>query len=449
MNRPGAPVLPALPPVPSELAETLPAAFAPAGSSQDPASGVPIRALEAYRHAAAIVDAADPACQVDWALVAAIGKVESDHGRYAGNAIDGSGVVRPGIYGLPLNGHNNTATVFDSDGGLLDRDTQWDRAVGPMQFIPTTWDTVGVDADGDGTKDPQNISDAATATAVYLCSGPGDLTQPTDLRAAVLRYNQSDAYVQQVVAIADAYRRGVTALPATALTSAQLDAAPYLPSGEPQVSLPARRRRPPSSGQPSSGASSSGSSGDSGSRDSGDSGDSGGAGGSSPQPQPSPSPTSPGVVGHADRHRRVRQRNAPRAPPPRRPPRRPRPRRRPPRSPRARSSASSGSATSVSDAARPGTLTAPARGAAAAIPGSRSVWCPEAGPTWSALSLGIEAVRRAGSAQEAGDHRHRHDDDQHRDGHPPAKRGGHRAASGTVSDRGVVVTRRRGRRWVS
>ncbi|HET6693336.1 MAG TPA: hypothetical protein VFG97_03465, partial [Pedococcus sp.] len=101
VNRPGAPVLPALPPVPSELAETLPAAFA--GSSQDPASGVPIRALEAYRHAAAI------------------GKVESDHGRYAGNAIDGSGVVRPGIYGLPLNGHNNTATVFDSDGGLLDR----------------------------------------------------------------------------------------------------------------------------------------------------------------------------------------------------------------------------------------------------------------------------------------------------------------------------------------
>lgn len=294
VNRPGAPLLPALPPVPSELAETLPAAFA--GSSQDPASGVPIRALEAYRHAAAIVDAADPACQVDWALVAAIGKVESDHGRYAGNAIDGSGVVRPGIYGLPLNGHNNTATVLDSDGGLLDRDTQWDRAVGPMQFIPTTWDTVGVDADGDGTKDPQNIADAATATAVYLCSGPGDLTQPTDLRSAVLRYNQSDAYVQQVVAIADVYRRGVTALAATALTSAQLDAAPYLPSGEPRVSPAGSTPTSPSSGQPSSGASSSGSSGDSGSRDSGDSGDSGGAGGSSPQPQPSPSPTSPGVV---------------------------------------------------------------------------------------------------------------------------------------------------------
>ena len=293
VNRPGAPVLPALPPVPSELAETLPAAFSPAGSTQDPASGVPIRALEAYRHAAAIVDAADPGCQVDWALVAAIGKVESDHGRYAGNAIDDSGVVRPGIYGLPLNGHNNTATVADSDGGLLDRDTQWDRAVGPMQFIPTTWETVGVDADGDGTKDPQSIADAATATAVYLCSGPGDLTQPTDLHAAVLRYNQSDAYVQQVVAIADAYRRGVTALPATALTSAQLDADPYLPSGEPPVSPAGSTPTSPSSGQPSRDASSSGSSGDGGSSDSGDSG---GAGGSSPQPEPSPSPTSRGAV---------------------------------------------------------------------------------------------------------------------------------------------------------
>jgi hypothetical protein len=296
-NRPGAPVLPALPPVPSALAETRPAAFSLVSSPRDSPSGIPIRALEAYRHAAATVDAADPTCQIDWALVAAIGKVESNHGRYAGNAIDDSGTVRPGIYGLPLNGRNNTATIPDSDGGLLDRDTQWDRAVGPMQFIPTTWDTVGVDADGNGTKDPQSISDAATATAVYLCSGPGDLTQPTDLRSAVLRYNRSDAYVRQVVSIADAYRRGVTVLAATALTSAQTAAPPYLPSHElerPPAGAGASTPAPSAtSSRPASSRGSTGGGGASGT--SGTDGTSGGSG-SSPEPGPSPAPTRAGAV---------------------------------------------------------------------------------------------------------------------------------------------------------
>ncbi len=121
--------------------------------------------------------------------------------------------------------------VHDSDGGTIDRDPVWDRAVGPMQFIPGTWRTVGVDADGDGVKNPQNLSDAATATAVYLCSGPGDLTQPTDLRSAIMRYNQSEPYVQQVIAIADGYRRGVSVLPAQALSAEQRNGSPYLPSG--------------------------------------------------------------------------------------------------------------------------------------------------------------------------------------------------------------------------
>ncbi len=232
LTRPGAPVLPPLPPIPGEVASSLPAtAPSPEIAPAVAAAGIPTRALEAYKRAATLVDAADPACGIDWALVAAIGKVESDHGRYAGNGLDESGTVRPGIYGLPLNGSNNTAVIRDSDGGSLDRDTQWDRAVGPMQFIPGTWRSVGVDADGDGSKNPQNMADAATATAVYLCSGPGDLTQPGDLRSAILRYNYSDAYVAQVVALADGYRRGVTVLPSHDLTDDQLTAAPYLPSG--------------------------------------------------------------------------------------------------------------------------------------------------------------------------------------------------------------------------
>ena len=233
---PAIPPLPELPELPAPP-EQQPTSFSEAGAV--PASmstnGIPAAALAAYQRAAQLVDAADPACKVDWALVAAIGKVESNHGRYGGNGIDHDGTVRPGIYGIPLNGANATAVVHDTDGGALDRDSTWDRAVGPMQFIPGTWRVVGVDANGDGRKDPQNIDDAATATAVYLCSGPGDLSTDSGARSAVLRYNQSDAYADQVLAIARGYRGGYTVEPTGDLTAAQRTGTPYLPSGQEQT----------------------------------------------------------------------------------------------------------------------------------------------------------------------------------------------------------------------
>jgi Transglycosylase SLT domain len=178
-------------------------------------SAIPVRALEAYRRAASLADSADPACRIDWALVAAIGRVESNHARFGGNQLDSAGVAQPGIIGIRLDGSNGTARITDSDGGLLDHDTVYDRAVGPMQFIPSTWRVVGVDANGDGVKNPQDIVDAATTTAVYLCSGPGDLTHPNDLHAAIMRYNASESYVALVTSIAQTYRLGVSALPAT------------------------------------------------------------------------------------------------------------------------------------------------------------------------------------------------------------------------------------------
>lgn len=61
------------------------------------ANGTPAQALAAYQRAAQLLRPADPECRVDWPLVAAIGKVESDHGRYAGNGLDLNGTVRPGI----------------------------------------------------------------------------------------------------------------------------------------------------------------------------------------------------------------------------------------------------------------------------------------------------------------------------------------------------------------
>jgi Transglycosylase SLT domain len=152
--------------------------------------------------------------------LAAIGRVESNHARFGGNQLDSAGVAQPGIIGIALDGRNGTARIMDTDRGRLDHDTVYDRAVGPMQFIPSTWRVVGVDADGDGVKNPQDMADAATSTGIYLCSGPGDLSRPSDLRAAVMRYNASDSYVRTVTAIADAYRHGVRALPASALPAA-------------------------------------------------------------------------------------------------------------------------------------------------------------------------------------------------------------------------------------
>ncbi len=176
-------------------------------------TGIPVLALEGYRRAASLVSSADPSCHIDWALLAAIGRVESNHGRFGGNRLDSAGVAQPGIIGIPLDGSNGTARITDSDRGLLDRDAVYDRAVGPMQFIPSTWTVVGVDADGDGFKNPQDMVDAASSAAIYLCSGPGDLDLPGDLRAAIMRYNASDPYVQMVTDLAEIYRLGVSVLP--------------------------------------------------------------------------------------------------------------------------------------------------------------------------------------------------------------------------------------------
>jgi len=206
---------------PARISAVPHAVAAPGGVSSTPVTldraGIPVRALKAYREAASLIEAADPASHIDWALLAAIGRVESDHARFGGNQLDAAGVAQPGIIGIPLDGLNGTALITDSDGGRLDRDNSFDRAVGPMQFIPSTWRIAGTDADGDGVKNPQDMADAAAATAIYLCSGPGDLSQPGDLRAAIMRYNASDPYAQTVTAIADAYRLGITVLPASDL----------------------------------------------------------------------------------------------------------------------------------------------------------------------------------------------------------------------------------------
>jgi membrane-bound lytic murein transglycosylase B len=172
------------------------------------ASGIPAAALAAYQRAETVINAADKACHLPWQLLAAIGRVESDHGRVNGNTLDDEGLATPGIYGIALNGKNDTRAIPDTDAGQYDSDARWDRAVGPMQFIPSTWSVVGVDGDSDGRRNPQDIDDAALASAVYLCSGKDDLATEPGLRASIYRYNHSNEYVDLVLSFMEAYLDG-------------------------------------------------------------------------------------------------------------------------------------------------------------------------------------------------------------------------------------------------
>jgi chitodextrinase len=207
----------------------------PATISDLAASGIPEVALRAYRSAEATLAKADPGCRLHWSLLAGIGRVESDHGRFGGAVLRTDGRPDPAIIGIPLDGRPGVARIGDSDGGAYDGDTTYDRAVGPMQFIPGTWDMVGADGDGDGTADPQNIYDAALAAGIYLCSGPEDLSARPGQEAAVFRYNHSDSYVALVLALADAYASGtpVDRLPVgvpTSETPTVSDKAPTKPA---------------------------------------------------------------------------------------------------------------------------------------------------------------------------------------------------------------------------
>ncbi len=173
--------------------------------------GIPTTALRAYHSAAHRELTLDAKCGLSWPLLAAIGRVESDHGRFGGALLHTDGVSTPRIIGIALNGHG-TARILDTDHGRLDADTVFDRAVGPMQFIPSTWVGSGVDGNGDGVIDPFNIFDAAAASAHYLCVAGGNMRTLAGQTRAVRAYNDSDAYVALVLRLERVYALGVPGL---------------------------------------------------------------------------------------------------------------------------------------------------------------------------------------------------------------------------------------------
>ena len=169
-----------------------------------PPVAIPPIALNAYARTG------QPCPGVDWAVIAGIGKVESNHGRITGNGADSSGVVTPTILGPPLDGSgaggNTTPMPSGKWEGQYGSSGPWLRALGPMQFLPETFEKYGADGDGDGQKDPHNIYDATAAAANLLCANQPE--SATDATEAVLAYNQSESYRDKVFEWADNYRNG-------------------------------------------------------------------------------------------------------------------------------------------------------------------------------------------------------------------------------------------------
>ncbi|MGW7383129.1 lytic transglycosylase domain-containing protein [Streptomyces sp. NPDC054794] len=171
---------------------------------------LPATVFAAYRRAEEELARSAPRCRLHWQLLAAIGQVESGQARGGWVTPDGT-TVKP-ILGPRLTG-GAFAVVADTDGGAYDGDMVYDRAVGPMQFIPSTWARWGADGNGDGRTDPNNVYDAALAAGRYLCAGGRDLSNPADLDRAVLGYNHSDTYLRTVTAWYAYYLTGHRVVP--------------------------------------------------------------------------------------------------------------------------------------------------------------------------------------------------------------------------------------------
>lgn len=167
-------------------------------------TGVGPVALQAYADATLAMERLGPGCQLGWTTLAAIGTVESGNGTHGGAQLLPDGRPSVPIVGPALDGSGGTAAIPSKpEDAAWHGDALWSHAVGPMQFLPSTWSRWASDGDGDGAQDPNDIDDAALAAARYLCASGRDLATPEGWQAAVLSYNHDDAYVALVLATAN------------------------------------------------------------------------------------------------------------------------------------------------------------------------------------------------------------------------------------------------------
>ncbi len=149
-----------------DLLKSLEAAYDPTAATSSGSSGggtmqpdSPAELLGLYKRAATTCPG------LPWGVLAAIGQVETDHGR--NKAVSSAG------------------------------------AMGPMQFLPSSWVAYGVDGDGDGKADILNQADAVYSAAHLLCTNGGG--KPATLYDAIFDYNHSDYYVRTVLGLAAKY----------------------------------------------------------------------------------------------------------------------------------------------------------------------------------------------------------------------------------------------------
>lgn len=175
-------------------------------------TGVPPTAVRAYADATLALSVEQPGCGLGWTSVAAIGAVESGHGAFGGATLGPDGQSVPSIIGPALDGDGVAAIAATPDGTRWHGDSRWEHAIGPMQFLPGTWQRWGADGDGDGLADPHDLHDAALAAARYLCADGRDLTDADGWTAAVLSYNRSEEYLHTVHGTASTLRDRLAAV---------------------------------------------------------------------------------------------------------------------------------------------------------------------------------------------------------------------------------------------
>lgn len=189
--------------VPQENAPSAPTQVDPAWVADIAAkAGIPAPAVRAYANA----QLSEPkGCDVGWTTLAGIGWVESQHGTIGGRTLDDGGRSSTPVLGPALDGEDFAAIRATPESTTWHGDPTWDHAIGPLQFIPSTWRTWGTDGDVDGVADPNDLDDAARTAAAYLCADGHDLTSGAGWADAVFSYNHDDSYVHDVYAAATAY----------------------------------------------------------------------------------------------------------------------------------------------------------------------------------------------------------------------------------------------------